>query len=269
MTLNDKDLTRGEARELALSTGQAVAVNPMGTNLDARKALPVGFKKSGEIGAGFIKLVIPLFEDIFEKQKRFPTQSELMTTFGFTAEEANLTTGFVHEPAFRLALLKRGLPDPKTVNDNGIQFRLSERQLAAITVISSAGMDRRPYLTRLAEFIPPVAPEELANWKKQPVFRERLQSEVDAAFYNANTDATMNLTRLISAPDGELNNVNLSAIKFYYEITGRAEAPETQNLKAALQATIESVQKHVKDPELLKSISEEIDSLLNRGGNVI
>lgn len=265
MTLNEKDLTRSEKRELALSVGQPLAVNPMGTNLDARKALPVGFKKSGQIGAQFIKLVIPLFEDIFEKQKRFPTQSELMTTFGFTQEEANLTTGFVHEPAFRLALIKRGLPDPKTVNDNGIQFRLSERQLAAITIIASSGTDRRPYLTRLAEFIPPVAPEELANWRKQPVFRERLQSEVDAAFYNANTDATMNLTRLVSAPDGELNSVNLSAIKFYYEITGRAEAPETLNLKAALQATVEAVQKHIKDPELLKSISDDIDTAMGKG----
>ena len=54
---------------------------------------------------------------------------------------------------------------------------------------------------------------------------------------------------------------DVPALKFYYEITGRASSPEAINLKMTMAKMIEAVQKHVKDPAVLQAIASELQGV--------
>jgi hypothetical protein len=59
----------------------------------------------------------------------------------------------------------------------------------------------------------------------------------------------------------QIERGNLNAIKFYFEVTGQAETPETINLKRAMVTLIDVMQRHI-EPEVLVTIKSEMDAIL-------
>jgi hypothetical protein len=51
---------------------------------------------------------------------------------------------------------------------------------------------------------------------------------------------------------------DFQAIKYYFELTGAVATPELESVKVLVQKLIESVQRHVKDPQVLAAISADL-----------
>lgn len=199
----------------------------------------------GPIGPQLTNKVLPWFETFWHTHKRFPQTSEIRTHFGFSENEVLL---LLSSKFFLRCLSARGISP--TVTQMG-QGQLDSRQLAAIAIITNFS-DLRPATFRLEEA--GITTEELQGWYSNKTFNEVLAARSEATFANFAPSATAQLGR-------QIERGNLNAIKFYYEITGRANSPEAINVKRAMQVLIEAVQKHVKDPEVLEAIAREVQAV--------
>lgn len=190
-----------------------------------------------------MKLAMPWFETFWHANRRFPTDGEIMEHFGSTLSQTKLLT--THK-FFLHCLDSRGIQRP-----DRLEFHLTDRQVAAIAILTNFNSVKAPAI-KLAEI--GVSEEELHGWYKNPYFQNALRDRADSILDDVSSDATAELARSIKKG-------YFPAIKFYYEITGRAQSPEAVNVKQAMTVLIEAVQKHVKDPEVLQAIAEEVQTL--------
>jgi hypothetical protein len=191
----------------------------------------------GKIGPNFTKKVLPWVELFWHSHKRYPTDTELATEFGFTAEDLQ----HLHASKYYLLCLK----------DRGISHQpgnFTEQQVAAISLITNFH-DTRPVNAKLAGI--GVTSEMYNGWQQDPAFKRELQNRADDILENIYPEAQAQLGKMVK-------NGNFNALKFYFEITGRTQSPETVNVKMMMMKVIEAVQKHVKDPVILAAIAEEI-----------
>lgn len=190
------------------------------------------------VGPKWVRKVLPWVETFWHNKKRYPTDAELVQKFGFSQTQLLQ----MHNSKYYLNCLKsRGISlNPE--ND------LTERQVAAITLITNFS-DTRPTGVKMASI--GVTEEELNGWYSFPTFQRELAIRADSILDNIFPEAQAQLARQIKAG-------NFPALKFYYEITGRAQSPETVNVKLAMMRLIEIVQKHVQDPQVLAAIASEM-----------
>lgn len=196
----------------------------------------------GEIGPQFTKRVLPWIETYWYTNKRYPSDTDLITQFSFTPLELEK----IHASKFfKQSLERRGIQTPGRVH-------LSDKQMAAIAVQTNF-IDRRPLDAKLAAI--GVTSEMYNGWMQDPEFKRQLQSRADEITDNVYPEAQAALARKVSEGD-------VPAIKFYYELTGRANTPETINLKLTLLKIQEAIERNVKDPVVLQNIAQEIASAL-------
>lgn len=200
---------------------------------------PVPFPKT--IGPQFTKRVMPWIETFWHEKKRYPTDGELAANFGWDIEEIELIH---HSKFYRDSLKRRGI----TREEN----YLSERQVAAISLITNFS-DTRTSDAKIASI--GVTPEELNGWYSNSTFQRELAARADAILDNVFPEAQAQLAR-------QIKKGNFPALKFYYEITGRAQSPESINVKQAMNRLIEAVQRHIKDPAILQAIANDMNNVL-------
>lgn len=191
----------------------------------------------GKIGPNFVKKVLPWVEVYWHKYKRYPSNTDLATQFGFTADDLLR----LHASKYYLLCLK----------DRGISHEpkyFTPEQVAAISLITNI-YDSRPNSAKLAAI--GVTPEQYNGWMQNPEFKRELTERADEIMDNVYPDAQAALAK-------QVRNGSIPALKFYYEITGRANTPEMVNIKMMMVKVIEAVQKHVKDPAVLAAIAAEI-----------
>jgi hypothetical protein len=123
--------------------------------------------------------------------------------------------------------------------------------VASIALITNF-TDNRPVDAKLAAI--GVTSEMYNGWMQNPDFKRELQSRADDILDNVYPEAQAMLAK-------QVRNGNFQALKFYFEITGRANSPEAINLKMTLVRMVEAVQKHVKDPAVLEAIGKELQSV--------
>lgn len=199
---------------------------------------PLDFPKN--IGPRVTKHVVPWVETFWHSKKRYPTDGELAQAFGWTTDQIEL----LHASKFyRNCLAARGI--------TFTQSFLSERQVAAISLITNFS-DTRTTETKIASI--GVTPEELNGWYSNPTFQRELAARADSILDNVFPEAQAQLAR-------QIKRGNFPALKFYYEITGRAASPEAINLKLAITRLVEAVQKHVTDPQVLALIAAEMQAV--------
>ena len=135
-------------------------------------------------------------------------------------------------------------------------YGVAQRQYLTPTQLSVANSmlnlsDRRSNTKKLADF--GVSPATYANWKKDPAFNNYLRQRSEAMLGDSIGD--VHLALIESATSGDV-----SAIKLFYEITGRhhAGAQQNMNVQTMLISVIESVQRHVKDPSVLQAIASDL-----------
>lgn len=200
------------------------------------------------IGPQYVGIIMPWLENYFVTTKRFPSVQEFIQEFGLS--ELEVKALWTHK-FFLRSLERRGIPLPEQVDLHGNPFGLTDRQVAAIAILTNYHDSRSP-VARLSMI--GVTEQELQGWMSNNVFKNALRDRADEAFANVDIDASINLAKRVKRGD-------LNAIKFYFEVTGRAQSPEAVNVKQAMQVLIEAVQKHVKDPETLQAIAEEVQTL--------
>ena len=196
--------------------------------------------------------MINRIEEFWHKNETWPPR-DFFDRAGFDIAE-NLK----HE-TFHLALVKRGIQIP-VVSDRSVEVipdGLTAEQVAAITTIVNFE-DRRPRPVKLREL--GITPTQWGGWLKQKEFKDFLQQMT----------ATHLQDVLHVANEGLLNAVDrgdVNAIKFYHELTGRytQESGSMQNLKVVVAKLIESVQRNVKDPDVLRAISADFEIILAGG----
>lgn len=196
--------------------------------------------------------VINKIEEFWHRNEVFPS-GDFFRNLGFDISE-NLK----HE-TFNLALVKRGINVP-VVTDRSeavLPEGLTTEQVAAITTIINFE-DRRPRSVKLREL--GITPTQWGGWLKQKDFKSFLHQMTTTHLQDV----------LHVANEGLLNAVDRGdthAIKFYYELTGRhtQESGSMQNLKVVVAKLIESVQRNVKDPDILRAISADFEIILSGG----
>lgn len=194
------------------------------------------------VGPKWVKKVLPWVESFWHEKKRYPRDEELVQKFGFT--DVQLLQ--MHNSKFYANCLRdRGIiRDPEA--------DLSEKQVAAISLITNFS-DTRPTNVKMVSI--GVTNEQLNGWYQNPIFQRELASRADSILDNIFPEAQAQLAR-------QIKGGNFNALKFYYEITGRAQSPETVNVKLAMMKLIEIVQKYVQDPEVLAKIALEMRGTL-------
>jgi hypothetical protein len=194
----------------------------------------------GKLGPQFARKVIPWIEVFWHSHKRYPTDTELSAQFGFDADALIRlkASKFINE-----CLKNRGITPS--------QDFFTEKQVAAIALITNF-TDNRPVDAKLAGI--GVTPEMYNGWMQNREFKRELQSRADDILDNVYPEAQAQLAK-------QVRNGNFQALKFYYEVTGRASSPEAINVKMTMARLIEAVQKHVKDPAVLAAIASEIQAV--------
>lgn len=176
----------------------------------------------------------------------------------FKRADFDIAENLKHE-TFHLALVKRGIKVP-VVADRSVEVMpdgLTPEQVAAITTVVNFE-DRRPRSVKLREM--GISPTQWGGWLKQKDFKDFLHQMTTTHLQDVLHVANEGL---LSAVDrGDTN-----AIKFYYEVTGRhtQESGSMQNLKVVVAKLIESVQRNVKDPDVLRAISTDFEIILSGG----
>lgn len=197
----------------------------------------VKIDRTKKIGPRVVDKILPWVEVFYHTHKRYPSDTELAAQFNFDAVDLQ----HLHASKFYLNCLR----------DRGISHQpgfFTPEQVAAISLITNI-YDPRPNNAKLAAI--GVTPEQYNGWMQNQSFKDELNRRAEELMDNIFPDAQAALAK-------KVRNGDINALKFYYEITGRANSPETINLKLTMMKIIEAIQKHVKDPAVLQAISEEI-----------
>lgn len=189
------------------------------------------------VGPKWVRKVMPWIETFWHSKRRYPLDDELIAKFGFTPQQLLQ----MHSSKFyQNALDARGI--------TRVQSDLSEQQVAAISLITNFS-DRRSSEVKMSAI--GVTPEQLNGWYQNPAFQTELAARADSVLENSYPEVQAQLIRQIKAG-------SFPALKFYYEVTGRAQSPETINVKMAMMRMIEIIQRHVQDPAVLQAIANEM-----------
>ena len=200
-----------------------------------------------------LKVIAYIEKHWFKFNGRFPSKEAIFDNF----PDFNINEALKHK-TFRVALMNRGIDAPVGPLDDGDLARprgVSREQLAAIlTVINFE--DKRTRGAKFKEL--GISSAKWQGWLRQESFKSFLQ-EMSAA--NLQDAAYVANEALIKAMDrGDVN-----AIKFYSEITGKytQQHPQMQNIKIILARVVESIQRHIKDPQVLAAIGKDFEAIMS------
>lgn len=177
-------------------------------------------------------------EQYWLKHGKWP---KIIRTEGFDLEEA------LQKESFIRGLFNRGITPP--ANTSG---QLDEIQMAAILRVVDIH-DRRSIPAKLKSI--GISSQTWQGWMKDKNFRDFLHNLSTQNFEDA----------LHIAQEGLLASVergDVSAIKYWHELTGRAVSPEVQNARVLISRIVQVIQTHVKDEATLMAISKDFERVM-------
>jgi YesN/AraC family two-component response regulator len=153
---------------------------------------------------------------------------------------------------FQASMEVRGL----TFNDE--PNKLTAKQMAAASVMLNL-TDRRSDEKKLRDI--GVSTEEFTNWLQDNQFAEYMRERSELMINNSVHLAHMGLLRGV-------NQGNTASIKLYYELTGRYNPNEEQNvnIRILIAKMLEVIQKHVRDPNTLNQLAVEFSQIAIEAG---
>lgn len=172
---------------------------------------------------------------------KFPTKEEAQAHLKYDMPEIQ---AFLAKPAVQAALTMRGLP----WQGQGLEGTLDYEQMAAALTVTNFA-DTRPDKTKLEEI--GISPTAYQAWLKNPAFKAFVDKQTEHNRQNIRSSAINNLAK-------HVHNGNFNAIKYYLESTGEFQRESVEDLQYMIQRLIDIIQRHVKDPETLRAIAEEI-----------
>jgi hypothetical protein len=125
--------------------------------------------------------------------------------------------------------------------------------MAAISVMTNL-VDRRSNEKKLRDL--GIASEEWSNWIQNAQFAEHLRERSEVMIANSTHEAHMGLMRGVTQG-------NTASIKLYYELTGRYNPDQENNVNVRLVIgrVLEAIQKHIRDPETLNALAVEMSQI--------
>jgi hypothetical protein len=188
-------------------------------------------------------------EEWWLRKHEFPPVGALKNFLpDFDLEEA------LKNEVFLASLDNRGIKLPRADQS---EHSLTNEQLAAIALMSNFRDPRSPS-AKLRSI--GVTWTKWHGWMRDKHFKEYLQ-DLCAVNFNDSMDV---------AQRGILSSVekgNIDAVKFYLEVTGRytPQSQELANVKLVLSKLLETIQIHVKDPNVLRSIASDFERVIQGG----
>lgn len=144
---------------------------------------------------------------------------------------------------FTEALDNRGIPWRQHSQDE-----LTEAQVAAaVTVMNNIGSKTTEETLDLLGI--PTA--TYYAWLKDPVFKNLIDNLADQNLANIRPAAINEFTK-------KINQGDWNAIKYWMETTGELTDKDRPQSEVLLRMIVEIIQKHVKDPEIIVAIAEDI-----------
>jgi hypothetical protein len=198
--------------------------------------------------------LIGYIEQRWHATGKFPRAEVLKEKF-----DTDIKALLADKETFRLALVNRGIKYP---NYDLIDLQLdglSNEQVAAIITMVNWD-DKRPRATKLKEM--GITVVKWNGWMKEAAFVAYLQDLSSRHFQDALDKAQEGLMRSVERGD-------TNAIKLYMELTGRyspgsaGQGATADNVRVILQRVVEVIQRHVKDPEILKLIGLDFEKVMN------
>lgn len=131
---------------------------------------------------------------------------------------------------------------------------LSAEQLAAANVLLDFS-DSRSQAAKLRSMGIPTT--KYNNWLKNPHFARYLRTRAEDLISDTQHEAHTALLR-------NIQRGNQRSIEYYNEMTGRynPKAESTMNVTLILVRLVEVIQRHVKDPDVIKAIAAEFNEVL-------
>lgn len=150
-------------------------------------------------------------------------------------------------------------PVIKALDQRGIPWRqhsqeelTGQQQAAALTVMNM--MDTRSIPEKLDSI--GVLPATYYAWLNDPVFKNFVDALTEQNKLNIRPTAVTEFTKKINQGDWQ-------AIKYWLDATGEFNNSEAPRSEVLIGMIIEIIQKHVKDPELLLAIANEMMSVMS------
>jgi|KBSSwiStaDraftv2_1062776.scaffolds.fasta_scaffold00340_71 hypothetical protein len=145
-------------------------------------------------------------------------------------------------------------PVIKALDDRGIPWRqhsqeelTPQQQAAALTVMNFA--DERSIAEKLDQL--GILPATYYAWLQDPVFNNFVNSLADQNKINIRPTAVAEFTKKVNSGDW-------NAVKFFLEVTGEFANNTAPQSEVLLRMIVEIIQKHVKDPETIMAIAQDI-----------
>jgi hypothetical protein len=178
---------------------------------------------------------VPTVEQVTEElRKKFPTLRQTSVNY------------YLNRQPVQSALNKRGIPWQQHT-----QNELTATQIAVANVMMNFADERsnREKLDSLG-----VNESQYKAWLNDPQFKNLIDSLSEQNLRNIRPVAITEFTKLIQSG-------NWNAVKFYLETTGAVEPSGVPQSEQLVMMIIEIIQKHVRDPNVMMAIAQDIISV--------
>jgi hypothetical protein len=193
-----------------------------------------------------------------------PSDDDILKYLQFLKYELTLTNvnNLKNNPLFQASMKVRGI----VINtEESGQLRetkgLTSRQIAAAAVMLNL-TDRRSDEKKLRDI--GVSTEEFSTWMQNNEFAEYMRQRSELLVSNSIHEAHMGLLRGV-------RQGNTASIKLYYELTGRYNPNEENqvNIRLLIGKMLEVIQAHVKDPNVLNALAVDFSQLAIEAGSPV
>lgn len=190
---------------------------------------------------------LSLIEQQYWLSGQVPTYEEIADKVGVTV--GTVENWFKRNESFRFVLRSKGFPLPED-QKTGV---LTPQQLMVTNMLLNLA-DKRSQREKLE--VAGVSAQQYQMWRRDPNFMSYMQERARIMFKDASDVAAMTVLKNMEAGD-------LNAARFFYELTG-VYNPRVQvdvNVDSIMSRVVEIIQKHVRDPQVMLAIAEDLDRL--------
>ena len=164
--------------------------------------------------------------------------------------------GDLDHPTLRFALAQRGIDVPLT-RDDEIPKELTKEQLSAILTITDY-TDKRSHMSKLKSL--GLTSQQWHGWLANPTFKNYLHDVSSRGFKDATHLAEEGLIKGLERGD-------TNAVKLYMEMSGQytQDTGTNLNIKIVVARIVESIQRHVQDPQTIQLIANDFEVIMGGG----
>lgn len=185
-----------------------------------------------------------------------PSDDDIIEYLKFTKKYQGINTisidNLKENKLFKASLDSRGIV---------LDEHLTPRQMAAASVMMNL-TDRRSDEKKLRDI--GVTSEEFTTWMQNTRFSNYMRERSELLVANSVHEAHMGLMRGV-------RQGNTASIKLYYELTGRYNPNEENNVnvRMLIGRVLEAIQKHVREPDTLNKLAVELSQLAIESGSPV